>query len=301
VLADLHGGGDMTNELVVLEHEEIKAQVHFERTEGAKSYADLFKPGIFRRVTLGCSLQMWSQLTGMNVMMYYIIYVFQGAGLTGRRGNLIADSVQYVLNVVATIPAIIYIDKWGRRPMLLVGSVLMGFFLMLVGGLQGRFGHWGEVDGDRVWVIVGHDSATKAIIVCSYLFVCSFAVTMGPVSWTYPAEIFPMRVRGKAVSLSTSFNWIFNFALAWAVPPGLSTIAYKTYFIFATFNFATFIHVFFMYPETAGRTLEEVEDIFAQGHTFSAWKIGRDVGKKTVADVVRHEKELSHFDEKGSV
>ena len=102
ILADLHGGGNKNDELVRLEFEEIKQQVQFEREEGAKSYADLFKPGVLRRVALGCSLQMWSQLSGMNVMMYYIIYVFQGAGLTGRRGNLIADSVQYVLNVLFT-------------------------------------------------------------------------------------------------------------------------------------------------------------------------------------------------------
>lgn len=69
VLADLHADGDKTAELVLLEYEEIRAQVLFERTEGAKSYMDLLKPGIPRRVFLGCSLQMWSQLTGMNVMM----------------------------------------------------------------------------------------------------------------------------------------------------------------------------------------------------------------------------------------
>lgn len=114
---------------------------------------------------------------------------------------------------------------------------------------------------------------------CSYLFVCSFAVTMGPVSWTYPAELFPMRVRGKAVSVATATNWVFNFALAWFVPPALSNIAYKTYFIFGTFNVVAFLHILFMFPETAGRTLEEVEAIFAEGHVFSAWAIKRDVGK----------------------
>ncbi|KAI0057218.1 general substrate transporter [Artomyces pyxidatus] len=290
VLADLHGGGDPNTELVQLEYEEIRAQVHFERTEGAKSYTDLLKPGILRRVGLGASLQMWSQLSGMNIMMYYIIYVFQGAGLTGRRGNLIADSVQYVLNVALTVPAIIYIDKWGRRPMLLTGTILMGFFLMLVGGLQGKYGHWGEVDNSRVWVITGHDGPTKGIIVCSYLFVCSFAITMGPVSWTYPAEIFPMRVRAKAVSVATATNWLFNFALAWAVPPGLSSIAYKTYFIFGTFNFAAFIHIFFMFPETKGRTLEEIEEVFAEGHVFTAWKIRKDVGRKTLQQVKAEQK-----------
>jgi len=274
VLADLHGGGNKKNELVMLEYEEIKEQVYYERTEGAKSYLDLLKGGNPRRVMLGMSLQMWSQLCGMNIMMYYIVYVFEGAGLTGRRSNLIADSVQYVLNVAMTVPAIIYIDKWGRRPMLLVGTLLMGFWMFLVGGLQARFGGW-STDVPRSWVITDNDAATKAVIVCSYLFVCSFAVTMGPVSWTYPAELYSLKIRGKAVSLATASNWAFNTALAFAVPPGLDSIAWKTYFIFGTFNFAAFLHVFFMFPETVGRTLEEVEDIFAQGHVFSAWRIGR--------------------------
>jgi len=121
---------------------------------------------------------------------------------------------------------------------------------------------------------------------------------MGPVSWTYPAEIFPMKVRAKAVSLSTASNWIFNFALAWAVPPGLSSIAWKTYFIFATFNFAACIHFFFMFPETAQRTLEEVEDVFNQGHVFSAWKVDRNVGKKTVEEVIQANKGLTPSGEK---
>ncbi|KAF8136968.1 general substrate transporter [Boletus edulis] len=286
ILADLHGNGNMNDELVALEFEEIKEQVTFERTEGAKSYADLFKPGILRRVSLGCSLQMWSQLSGMNVMMYYIVYVFEGAGLTGRRGNLMADSVQYVLNVVFTVPAIIYIDRWGRRPLLIIGSTFMGFFLCLVGGLQGGYGEWGTVNGSAVWVITNNPAVTKAIIVCSYLCVCSFAITIGPVSWTFPAEIFPMRVRAKAVSLATATNWLFNFALAWAVPSSLSNIGWKTYFVFATFNFVAAIHYTCCFPETAQRTLEEIEDVFAQGHAFSAWAISREVGKRKLEDIV---------------
>ena len=120
---------------------------------------------------------------------------------------------------------------------------------------------------------------------------------MGPVSWTYPAEIFPMRVRAKAVSVSTAVNWLFNFALAWAVPPGLSSIAYKTYFIFGAFNFAAFIHIFFFFPETAGRTLEEIEEVFAQGHTFTAWRIDRHVGEKTLEQVVANEKHVESHDD----
>lgn len=302
ILADVHGGGDKNNELVRLEFEEIKQQVIFEKSEGAKSYLDLLKGNIPRRVFLGSSLQMWSQLSGMNVMMYYIVYVFQGSGLTGTRAGLIAASVQYVLNVAATVPAIIFIDKWGRRPMLILGSLFMGTFLYLVGGLQARYGQWGELGGQAVWLITGHDSATKGIIVCSYLFVCSFAVTMGPVSWTYPAEIYSLKTRGKAVSIATATNWIFNFALAWATPPGFANIAWKTYYVFGTFNFAAAIHFFFMFPETVGRTLEEIEDVFNEGHTFAPWKIGKDTGKKTLADLVGQRKEHSDsIDEKEQV
>ncbi|KAF8754587.1 Permeases of the major facilitator superfamily [Rhizoctonia solani] len=250
VLSDVHGHGDPNAELVQLEYNEIREAVEFERKEGAKKWSDLLRPGVFRRVVLGTSLQMWSQLTGMNVMMYYVVYVFEGA-VRPERG--------------CTIPAIIFIDKWGRRPMLLIGLAFMSFWLFLVGGLQGGYGNWGtSTTGDRVWVIEGHDSVTKGIIVCSDL---------------------PVRVRAKGQSLSTATNWIFNFALAWAVPPGFATISYKTYFIFATFNAAAFIHVLFMYPETKGRTLEEIEEIFAQGHTFAAWKIKNDVGHRTLAQV----------------
>lgn len=73
VLADLHGNGDPTNGMVQLEFEEIKEQVYFERTEGAKSYFDLLKPGVLHRVSLGASLQMWSQLSGVNLMMCVLL------------------------------------------------------------------------------------------------------------------------------------------------------------------------------------------------------------------------------------
>ncbi|KAF8310974.1 glucose transporter [Clavulina sp. PMI_390] len=279
ILSDLHGKGDPNVALVQLEYNEIRASVEYDRTEGSKSWMDIFAPGIFRRVGLGMSLQAWSQLSGMNVMMYYIVYVFESSGVTGRHATLVASSIQYALNVAMTVPAIIYIDKWGRRPMMILGFGGMSFWLWLVGGLQGGFGHWGSVDGSTTWVVVNHTSVSHAIEACSYLFVCTFAVTIGPTSWTYPAEIFPTRVRGKAVALSTASNWAFNTALAWAVPPALAHISYKTYFLFAAFNFVACIHMIFMFPETKGRTIEEMEAVFNAGHVFSAWAIKEDVGK----------------------
>ncbi|GAA5915316.1 hypothetical protein JCM6882_005188 [Rhodosporidiobolus microsporus] len=219
--------------------------------------------------------------------MYYAVIVMQGAGLDGRRGELIASAVQYTLNVVFTLPALWYIDRWGRRPMLLYGAIAMALWLMLVGALQGAYGHSVDVADSATasWRIEGHTNARNAIIVFSYFFVCSFAITWGPCSWTYASEIFPTRVRGKAVSFSTATNWAFNFALAYATPPAFRNIQYKTYFLYMAFNCAAAIHIFFMFPETKGRTLEEMEEVFNNGNAFAAWRLDSNVGKKTLADL----------------
>ncbi|KAG9322900.1 hypothetical protein KVV02_003427 [Mortierella alpina] len=204
------------------------------------------------------TLQSWSQLTGMNVAMYYIVFIFQGAGITGQDANLQASSIQYVLNVVMTIPAILFIDL--------------------------RF------SATTTWAISDNDAASKAVIACSYLFVCSFAMSWGPVSWTYPGEIYPLRIRSKAVSLPTASNWAFNFILAYAVPPALEHIQYRTYFIFAGCCVAMTIHVFLMYPETKGRTLEEMEELF--NSDVPAWKTRALPASHLDADIecIRNEK-----------
>ncbi|KAG0055139.1 hypothetical protein BGZ83_009551 [Gryganskiella cystojenkinii] len=271
VLANLRAGGNKNDPAVQAEYKEIEEVIRFDRTQAARSYIELFRRPNLPKVFLGMALQSWSQLTGMNVAMYYIVYIFQGAGITGDT-NLRASSIQYVLNVVMTIPAILYIDKWGRRPVLLIGSTFMALWMFLIGGLMGKYGEPDLLDGNSTttWAIKSNDSASHAVIACSYLFVCSFAISWGPVSWTYPAEIYPLRIRSKAVSLSTASNWAFNFALAYAVPPLLESIQYKTYFIFGTFCVAMTIHVFFMFPETKGRTLEEMEELF--NSDIPAWK-----------------------------
>ena len=90
----------------------------------------------------------------------------------------------------------------------------------------------------------------------------SFAVTWGPASWTYPPELFPLRVRGKALALATSSNWIFNFALGYFVPPAFVNIQWKVYIVFGVFCTVMAMHAYFMFPETTGKTLEEVELMF---------------------------------------
>lgn len=120
-------------------------------------------------------------------------------------------------------------------------------------------------------------AAAKGLIACTYLFVASFAPTWGPVSWTYPPELFPLRLRGKGVAMATSGNWAFNTALGLFVPEAFANIKWKTYLVFGIFLIAMFIHVFFLFPETAGKTLEETEAIFEDPNGIAyigtpAWK-----------------------------
>jgi hypothetical protein len=242
VLAHLHGGGDYNHPKVLAEYKQIEDALQFEREVAVTSYAALVEPKILRRVILGMSIQMWSQLCGMNIMMYYIVYIMKGAGIADE---LVTSSIQYVINVAMTLPAILWLDRTGRRPSLLLGSFGMMSFLFISGAIQASYGRPND-DPDLKeisWIVKGHPSASKGIVACSYLFVATFACTWGPTSWTYPSEIFPAKVRAKAVSLATASNWTWNMALAFGVPPLLWKINWKMYMIFAAFNGAALIHV----------------------------------------------------------
>ncbi|KAL8734621.1 MAG: hypothetical protein Q9181_003137 [Wetmoreana brouardii] len=279
VLTLVHGKGDSNSPFVLRELQEIREMVEFEKQNSDVTYLELLKPHMINRTHIGVFTQIWSQLTGMNVMMYYITYVFLMAGIKGN-ANLVASSIQYVINVAMTVPALLYVDRWGRRPTLLVGSTLMMTWLFANAGILASKGHWAGPEGvqhtkEASWEVAG--AASKAVIACSYLFVASYAPTWGPVSWIYPPELYPLRLRGKAVALATSANWAFNFALGYFVPPAFVNIKWQTYLVFGIFCLAMTVHVFFMFPETAGKTLEEVVDIFEDPNGIKnvgtpAWK-----------------------------
>jgi MFS family permease len=193
-----------------------------------------------------------------------------------------------------TVPALLFVDRWGRRPTLLVGAALMMTWMFANAGLLATYGTYAGPKGvqntpEASTSITG--APAKAVIACTYLFVASFAPTWGPVSWIYPPELYPLRVRGKAVALSTSANWAFNFALSYFVPPAFVNIRWKVYIIFGCFLICMFLHVFFLFPETANKTLEEVESIFIDPHGLPyigtpAWKT--KVNRRRMRDVERH-------------
>jgi len=263
VLILTHGKGDPNSPWVHREYNEIKEWIQLEKEASNVSYLELFRPRMINRTHIGLFTQIWSQLTGMNVMMYYITYVFTMAGLSGA-SLLVSSSIQYVINVVMTVPALIYMDRWGRRPTLLTGAALMALWLFVNGAILGGMGTYvpGGIEGKPEAKVSVTGAASKAVIACSYLFVASYAPTWGPVSWTYPPELYPNRVRGKATALATSGNWAFNFALGYFVPPAFANITWRTYIIFGIFCVAMFVHVFFVFPETAGKPLEDITAMF---------------------------------------
>ncbi|KAF2715744.1 high affinity glucose transporter [Pleomassaria siparia CBS 279.74] len=272
VLTLVHGKGDPDAPFVRLELREIKQMIEFENRNADVTWTELFRPKMLNRLHIGVFTQIWSQLTGMNVMMYYITYVFGMAGLSGDL-NLIASSIQYVINVGMTIFALVYIDRWGRRGPLVIGALLMATWMYANAGLMATYGSPAPPGGvnnvaEESWQISGPPA--RAVIACTYLFVASYAPTWGPVSWIYPPELFPLRVRGKAVAITTASNWIFNFALSYFVPPAFVNIQWKVYVIFGVFCTAMAIHSFFVFPETSGKTLEDIEDMFLHG--VPAWK-----------------------------
>ncbi|KAJ0104206.1 hypothetical protein N8I77_005249 [Diaporthe amygdali] len=296
VLTLVHGHGDPNSPFVSRELAEIREVVEFERANSDVSYIELFKPKMLNRTIIGLFMQIWSQLTGMNVMMYYITYIFAMAGI--GNGNLLSSGINYVINVCMTIPALIWLDHWGRRKPLLIGAFFMCLWLCVNAGLfavYSRPARPGEFPSDAESMAISGPAA-KAVIASTYLFVASYAPTWGPVSWTYPPELFPLRLRGKAVALTTSGNWAFNFALAYFVPPSFKNITWRTYVLFAVFCFAMFWHVFFFFPETANKALEEVDDIFDDTKPGAIRYIGTPAWK---THNVRHETVLKERNELG--
>ena len=295
VVTLVHGKGDPNAPLVAHEMKEIRDMVDFEKANSDVTYLDLFKPHMINRTHIGLFTQIWSQLTGMNVMMYYITYVFTMAGKTSNN-VLLSSSIQYIINVFMTIPALIWMDRWGRRPTLLVGGSFMAVWMFCNAGIlhgAGQPAPLGGVDGkvEASWQVQG--SAANAVIACTYLFVASYAPTWGPVSWVYPPELFPMRERGKGTALATSGNWIFNFALSYFVPPAFENIKWQVYILFGVFLVAMTVHVYFLFPETANKSLEETRDMFEDPNGIPligtpAWKtkkgsIMRDVENGSIS------------------
>lgn len=243
--------------LVLEEWKDIKATVEFDRhverqmypqyvDQGSKGrtmiefmgYRDLFRKGIFNRLFIGCAIMFFQQFTGMNALIYYAPKIFQSVGLTGGSISLLATGVVGIINFVFTFPTVFLLDVIGRKTALMVASIVMAICMIVVAIITALFQHDWPSHTAEGWVCV-------AFI---YIFIANFAYAWGPIGWVIPAEIFPLRSRAKAMSVTTSANWMCNFIIGLIVPTMLENITYGTYIFFACFLILSFFFVWFFVP-----------------------------------------------------
>ncbi|KAG2203486.1 hypothetical protein INT47_008213 [Mucor saturninus] len=246
---------------------------------GALGYRDLFKKGSFNRVFVGSMLMFFQQFTGMNALVYYAPKIFKSIGLTGDSVSLLATGVVGIINFVGTIPTVILLDVLGRKTALMVASLVMGVCMLVVAIITALCQHDWPSHSAEGWVSV-------AFI---YIFICGFAVAWGPIPWVVCAEIFPLRSRAKGMSVTTSSNWMNNFIIGLIVPVMLENITYGTYIFFACFLFLSFAFVWYFVPETKGRSLEEMDEIFGGQSAVHDAQIMNEVQNRINANDAKRE------------
>ncbi|KAG8526002.1 uncharacterized protein KY384_000764 [Bacidia gigantensis] len=271
VLAKIQAHGNIDDPLVVAEWEEITSTLRAER-EALQGWRKFIKNGMWKRTFAGMSVQAWQQLSGANVMTYYVVYVFSMAGLTGNI-NLISSGVQYALFIIFTTIVFFFIDKTGRRPLLIFGAIGMGTCLFIVGGVLGSYGTYvpGGVGGNLNVIVEVKGTPANTVIAFSYLLIIVYALTLAPIAWVYAAEVWSLETRATGMGLAATANWLFNFALGLFVPPAFGNISWKTFIVFGVLCFAAAVQAFLTYPETCGKSLEEIELLFSKDGPWP-WK-----------------------------
>ncbi|KAJ5765554.1 Mitochondrial substrate/solute carrier [Penicillium odoratum] len=249
VIANLYGEGDIHNDKARQEYREIKMGVLLHRQEGERSYGDMFRR-YRKRVFIAMSAQALAQLNGINVISYYAPLVFESAGWAGRDAILMTgiNGISYLLS---TIPPWYLVDGWGRRPILLSGAVAMLISLSLIS-----------------YFIYIEISATPTLtVIFVMVYNAAFGASWGPIPWLYPPEILPLSIRAKGASLSTAANWAFNWLVGEVTPVLQSAIKWRLYLVHAFFCACSFVVVFFLYPETSGVRLEDMNVLFGDAST----------------------------------
>ena len=206
------------------------------------SLEQLFERGMRRPLVIALVLAVLQQITGINVVLYYCPEIFKTAGVQATQA--IGDTVAVgVVNMLFTLVAIWMVDKLGRKPLLLIGSVGMGVSLALLGGA------FAAKQFEGPWVLL--------FTLC---YVAAFAMAMGPVVWVIMAEIFPTQIRGRAMSIATVCLWTACYAVSQTFPWMLKHLEGPlTFWFYAAMCLLAVLFVAFCVPETKGRTLEEIE------------------------------------------
>ncbi|KAI5867211.1 general substrate transporter [Durotheca rogersii] len=225
------------------------------------SFKDLFtmdKERNFHRTMLAVVNQMFQQISGINLITYYAPVIYHRLNMSDFMARLLAsiNGTEYFL---ASWPAVFLVERVGRRKLMLFGAVGQAVSMAVLAGTNYASEAYGS------------SGAQIAAVVFLFVFNSFFAVGWLGMTWLYPAEITSLRIRAPANALSTSSNWIFNFLVVMITPVAFANIRYQTYIIFAAINAFMVPAVYLLFPETAYRSLEEMDSIFHKVRGARGW------------------------------
>jgi sugar porter (SP) family MFS transporter len=226
---------------VAAQEQEIRTALAV-RENAREALADSY---VRRALALGITLAVLQQLTGINTVIYYAPQIVKLAGIATNAQSLIVTTWIGLINVLATIIAIAYSDRIGRKPLLYAGIAGMGIALCALAVALG----------------ILPPSATVGVISSAslMLYVCCFAFSLGPIVWVLISEIYPLRIRGFGMSIATLGNWAANFAVSLTFLPLLDHAGPAvTFFGYAALCVVTILVVRFGVPETKARELEQI-------------------------------------------
>lgn len=246
VLSHIREGENVSAEL-----ESIRSSIVIKKA----SWRELCEPWVRPALVVGIMLAFFQQVTGINTIIYYAPTIFEFAGFESHKVSILATAGVGVVNVLMTLVAIWFLDRLGRKPLLYIG--LTGMTISL--GILGLAFNMPD--------LAAH---LKMITVLSVLFyIASFAVSLGPIFWLIIAEIYPLKIRGRAMSLATVANWGFNMIVAATFLTLTEKLGKGGAFLFyAAVCVAGIVFSYFFVPETKGHTLEDIENHLHSGKSL---------------------------------
>lgn len=194
-------------------------------------------------IFVGTMLSIFQQAIGINVVLYYAPRIFESMGSTGD-ASMLQTVVMGVVNILFTLVAIFTVDKFGRKPLLIIGSVGMCLGMVTLG------------------VLSFMDAIGMAALICIIVYSASFMMSWGPICWVLISEIFPNTIRGKAVAIAVAAQWIANFIVSSTFVSLSEWSIGGTYMIYGFFSFLSAIFVWRLVPETKGKTLEDMSRLW---------------------------------------
>ncbi|QIW95710.1 hypothetical protein AMS68_001228 [Peltaster fructicola] len=217
--------------------------------EGATKFTALLKKDILQtryRMFLGWFALFMNQWSGINLVVYYMPTVLvSNVGLAPTTSILIAGGVVLMFPLGNTLPALA-LDRMGRKRTMIVGCACLSFCMMMI----------------TILLSLNDSKTSAASIAFFFLYMLIFGATVNVVPWVWGPELAPLQTRSKITAVSVSSHWISNFVIVMITPVLIARIGWKTYLIF-TILLAVFIPVvYFMYPETSGLSLEEIDNLF---------------------------------------